>query len=186
MGIIDKYFNGYIQIEAKEGCFAKLSNYLLSNNIPAETKDNTVWVSSSSFKRIEGIILRKYCKSVSRVKGLQGIKEKIRCKSAVASALVFSLVLSLFLSSTVWDIRIQGNETVTDSRIIENLSKVGLEIGSLWYTLDRSDIENKLLSHYPEISWININRRGMVAYVVVGENENRPDEPKKKNEYYLS
>jgi hypothetical protein len=49
------------------------------------------------------------------------------------------------------------------------LSHCGLEVGCRWNSLDRSEVEADVLSEYPSIAWININRRGTVAYVEIIE-----------------
>jgi hypothetical protein len=47
----------------------------------------------------------------------------------------------------------------------------GFSIGDIWNKKDLSEVENEFLRRYDDVSWININRRGVVAYVSLMEKE---------------
>ena len=73
----------------------------------------------------------------------------------------------------------EGNESVTDGEIILALAEEGFEIGDFWFNIDKGEIETSFLLNNKKISWININRRGSVAYVKVIEsdvNHSAPDD----------
>ena len=114
--------------------------------------------------------------------GLLGAYKRIRNKPLVISTAAAALALALFSSSVVWDVRVEGNERLTDSEVVLALEGCGLRVGDLWWTLDRSKIETALLSSFSDIAWVNVNRRGSVAYVTVleghlpdGESSTRPE-----------
>ena len=79
--------------------------------------------------------------------------------------------------SVVWDIRISGNETVSDSAILNTLAGAGLTVGTPIRGFRADVTENKVLLADRRLAWISVNRRGTVAYVEVKEAENPPQQP---------
>lgn len=113
---------------------------------------------------------------VSEPCGLYGaIISYRRCVGAVVGC-IFALIIYLFLSMLVWDVRIEGNKELSDSQIISALEDVGVGVGSVFAHIDIGKAETDLLSLVDELSWVSINRKGTVAYVVVKERE-RADSP---------
>ena len=74
-----------------------------------------------------------------------------------------------FSQRVVWDIRIEGNPTVSDTVIIDTLSECGFGVGTPIEELDIDGIENRFLILSDEISWITVNVIGTVAEVEVRE-----------------
>ena len=108
----------------------------------------------------------------SKPLGFRGAIMRIRHKKGLAVGFMISLFLLIFSENLVWDIRVEGNERLSSASVVEALSECGLSIGDFWPTVKRSDVEGAVLSKFPDISWININRRGSVAYIVLSEREN--------------
>ena len=72
--------------------------------------------------------------------------------------------------------RVSGNEKLGDDAILGELSDAGLAVGTLWFSLSQDEVENSLLSTSESIAWVNVNRRGGVAYVVIREKHVPPPE----------
>ena len=51
------------------------------------------------------------------------------------------------------------------------LSECGLDIGKRWRGIDLGLVETSVLSENGELAWVNINRRGTVAYVEIKESK---------------
>ncbi len=116
--------------------------------------------------------------------GLVGAYKRIKNKPLVFSAVLISLSLALFSTSFVWDVRVDGNTTLTDAEIVSALEKCGLGVGDFWPDIDRSALEAELLTTRDDVAWVNINRRGSVAYVSVIENEKHTENaPTEKGKY---
>ena len=94
---------------------------------------------------------------------------------------ILGMILLLSAHSVLWDIRISGNETVSDSAILETLGAVGLTVGTPIRGLRADVTENKALLLDDRLAWISVNRKGTVAYVEVREAVTPPpaqgDEP---------
>ncbi len=86
-------------------------------------------------------------------------------------------VALIFLSGrAVWDIRIDGENRLTEKQIIEELDTCGLRIGSPIRELDTDVIQNRMIIYSDDISWISINLVGTVAHVEIRESEPVPEE----------
>ena len=167
---IDCYLFGYRKIGISPEKLSSATAILLRAGIPSRfNSDGTITVRERDFQRIQGLFNGRIEYSVSKPLGLYGKIKEIKHKKAVIAGIFISLLISIFLSGLVWDIRIEGNESVPSSKIIYQLSQCGFEIGDSWRRTDKSEIESSFLMASDEISWININRRGTVAYVKVIE-----------------
>ncbi|MBE6535092.1 MAG: hypothetical protein E7677_00515 [Ruminococcaceae bacterium] len=79
--------------------------------------------------------------------------------------------LTLASGRVIWDVRIEGNERVSDSEIIALLKESGMGVGDTLADIDVDGTETRFLIASDEISWIAINISGTVADVEVREVE---------------
>ena len=86
-------------------------------------------------------------------------------------AALLGIILAFLSSNVVWDIKVEGNEHITDSAVIKALEDSGFEVGDFWLGCNKAEIESGVLLALPGVSWINLNRRGSVAYVRLVESE---------------
>ena len=86
---------------------------------------------------------------------------------------IWLLILS---QGVVWDIRITGNEGVSDRAIEESLAACGFHVGTSLRGFEADKTENEVLMRDGRLAWISINRKGTVAYVEVREKAPRPSE----------
>ena len=120
--------------------------------------------------------LKKYRSALS---GIEYTEEEIKCLPAFAinlskrrgilAALLIVSVYMIFSSLFVWDVRVSGNEEVPTAAVEEELAAAGLSVGASWRSLSFSEVERSTLEKSEKIGWLNINRRGNVAYVTVKE-----------------
>lgn len=108
---------------------------------------------------------------MSEPMGLPGFFIKNRRKYGVMAAILFCAVTIAIAQNTVFDVRVEGNDAVPTVRILERLEAGGLFVGARWSELDRAHIEGAVLTAGEELSWLHVNRRGLVAYVTVAEKE---------------
>lgn len=85
---------------------------------------------------------------------------------------VAAFLLLLFLSGQlVWEIQINGNQTVTDDEILQSLEEMGLSRGSWKESLDVQKMAILLRQQYEQIGWAAINLVGGVAEVDISERQ---------------
>ncbi|MBO7196306.1 MAG: sporulation protein YqfD [Clostridia bacterium] len=161
---------GYRRLVTAPENLSLLSSLLVRSGISSViTADGAFLIRERDFETIRDLMSGRIEFSCSKPLGLYGMWKGYTHKAALLLSLALMTALVLFLSCVVWDIRVEGNSTVTDGEIILGLSDCGLQIGDLWMGINRSRVEAEFLDKYEDLSWININRRGCVAYVKVIE-----------------
>lgn len=86
------------------------------------------------------------------------------------------ICLCLVLSSLfVWDIDIVSDGECNEERILNVLSKNGLDIGSYWPGISPDMLRSELLTELPELSWMTVNVSGSRAMVLVKMREEVPE-----------
>ena len=169
---IDCLLFGYRRITVEEGKLAQATSLLLRSRISVRGVDaRSFCVRERDFQRVSSLLSGRVIYESSPALGLPGAIGRIKCKWAWCVGSVLSLLLLVYLSGLVWDIRVEGNEKIPDSAVVIALGESEFYIGRPWREIDMSAVETALLESADEISWLNINRRGSVAYVKVIEKE---------------
>lgn len=181
---IDFFIFGYRKISVKQEDLARTGSILLRSAINSHTSSNgDIYVRERDFVKSGEALDGRVEYEISESLGLYGLYKVIPHKPTIIITSVVSLIMVLVLSSMVWDIRIEGDTVVSEQRIEMALRECDFYIGKVWHLCDFSEIEAEFLSSNPEFSWININRRGTVAYVVVSDNKNQDNNVGVKNGY---
>jgi len=91
-------------------------------------------------------------------------------------AVSFLLIITL-MSNFVWDIRVSGNENVSDVQVLEILEKHGIRSGTYIKGYDKTGAELAAELELDSLAWISIERDGSRINVKVSERlENHPPE----------
>lgn len=166
---LDLFVFGYFKISVEGKDIAKASNILLRAGIGAKIDSHGVFlISYRKRARIEKLFLGKVDYRISNPCGIVGFFLKNKYRFGVYLAFLFVSILFAIGSDTVWDVRVEGVEQGEEAEITEHLCRAGLSIGKRWSKIDKSQIEINALCSSDLIGWINVNRRGTVAYVSVG------------------
>lgn len=115
--------------------------------------------------------------TVSPIRGLFGAIASLRKRYGVLLAMLAFVIMLVFSSDTVWDVRLEGCPEGDEEAVLADLGAAGLSVGRRWSKIERSEVEVQLLSSSEEVAWISINRRGTVAYVTVVPKEAYPEPP---------
>ena len=182
---IDCLIFGYRKLRISPEDISLATSILIRSSVPSRIDaDGCLIIRERDFPKIQTLFKGRIEFEYSDTLGLYGKINKLRHKSALVCASIISLFLLIISSDTVWDVRIEGNVNIPSADISLRLEECGLAIGDLWSRIDRSSVELKYLDSDHRISWININRRGSVAYVSVIEGET--DEGGKEEGYRYS
>ena len=184
---IDYYILGFVEIKLDHADLGKAFTHFLRWGIRAYVKnDDTIIVLYSQFDDVKRILSGINVSFViSKVHKLLGSDNTPIQTAIIASALILTTIIVIFLSNIVWCVEIEGNEYIGGSSIISDLEKCGLSVGKIWSKIDLGEVESSFLKMRNDVGWININRSGTVAYVSVkevdmGETE-KPDKPQYSN-----
>ena len=164
---IDSLFFGYCEFKFNKTDRAKIVNLLLENCVSREIYEDVFCVNLRERKKIEKLLAGKVEFTVSAPRGVLPFLYSFKKRFGLLFGLLISIFLVLFSSHLVWDVRIEGVEKEEGELIKQELSELGFSVGQRWSLIDKSEIETEMLIKSDLVSWININRRGSVAYVSV-------------------
>ncbi len=179
---LDFLLLGYVVYEIREEDILTVSNLFVKNGISIEFKGNKFSSGLFKAKQIDRLLAPRVKFSKSQPMGLFGFLYRSR-RHIGAAAAIFLISLLVFLSNDlVWDVRVEGCEGELSEKIEAELRDCGFFVGASWSENPTGKVEAKLLSISECVSWVNINRRGNVAYIKVIEKQTHTD-PKEKEGY---
>jgi len=88
--------------------------------------------------------------------------------------LIVSSVILVLSQSMVLNIEIEGNEIISDERILWALRQEGIGVGTFVSKIDPQWLKPRVLLKIPELSWFYINIKGTTANVNVREHTQAP------------
>jgi similar to stage IV sporulation protein len=101
--------------------------------------------------------------------GIPSLLVRYRHRYGIALGVFFSLALIFLSGSVVWDIRIDGEDRLSENEVLSALEECGLSLGTPRRSIDIDALENRVLILSDEISWISVNIIGTVAEVEIRE-----------------
>ena len=107
--------------------------------------------------------------SVVEKVGLPHILWRYRRRIGFALGCLLSAALIVCSQQFVWDIRVYGNEEMSEEEILDELRACGFGVGSYIPDLAAPQLENRVLLASDRISWISIRMDGTVGVVQVIE-----------------
>ena len=110
--------------------------------------------------------------------GLPHLLGRYRKRYGIFIGAALAVAIIILSCTVVWDIRIDGENRLTEKQILSELEACGLRIGTATRGLDTDVIQTRMIIHSDDISWISINLIGTVAHVEIRESEPLPEEKK--------
>lgn len=162
---IDHLLFGYVTFKIAEGDIPTVAGRLMRSGISAKiSASGEINVRYSMMKRFKDI-LSDVEYAVTEPKGLFGFLYKLRKRYGLIAGVLISLALAVLSRTLVWDIRIEGVDKEAREELMTVLSESGLSVGTPWHKIDTASVETKALISSSSVAWLNVNRRGSVAYV---------------------
>ncbi|MBQ8254281.1 MAG: sporulation protein YqfD [Clostridia bacterium] len=176
------FFTGYRRLSCPKKTFANIVPTMARYSIRydhASEKDGRVsfTVSELGYKKL----IRQIDESVFRVhkrKGLPYFLYRYRRRYGLMVGIAIFLILTKMSSAYVWDVSVDGNESISDSEVINTLDKLGFSVGSHIPDIDFYDICHRFILENENVAWISVNMEGTSARVKLierdakGENDN--------------
>ncbi|MFA1820449.1 sporulation protein YqfD [Virgibacillus oceani] len=92
--------------------------------------------------------------------------------------IVLSIMLILFLSNIIWEVKVTGVPKDIEEKITKQLDSYGVHTGAWKFSIDSpNDIQKKLVEDIPELLWVGVDQKGTtynlegVEKVIVEEEE---------------
>ncbi|MBE7002693.1 MAG: sporulation protein YqfD [Ruminococcaceae bacterium] len=111
---------------------------------------------------------------IERVAGVPFVLGRLRRRRALVAGLLLCAALFLANACFIWDLRVEGNETVPSGRILRVLAEHGVRRGTFAFSIQQRRLCNHALLELPELAWLTVNVRGCRATVIVRERVPRP------------
>ncbi len=108
---------------------------------------------------------------VVREIGMSIILMRFRKRPVLLLGLACLIFLTLFIPTRVLLFRVEGNKTLSSSKILEEVHSQGLTFFSKRKDIRSEEIKNLLIESIPQISWAGINTKGCVATVSIRERD---------------
>ncbi len=175
------FFLGYIQIEIEGFFIERFLNICAKEQIKLwKTKKinkSKIYtnISIEDFKRIKQIVKKTKCRiKIKKKKGIPFIIRKYKNRK-IFVFLFFVLIFSIFaLSNFIWNIEIEGNQTIQTEEIMAELNEQGLYQGILKNKIQANKIIDNIRLKNEKIAWIGIKIDGTNAKVTIVEATEKP------------
>lgn len=161
---------GYRVLTVEPSYLAPLVNTLIRRGDICDVLDGSrIRISARAYRRLSPTLDRTKIISVSEMRGLGGTVRRIPRHIPSVLALLVAVTLFFLSGATVLDIRVTGNERLSEAEVSAALGESGFTVGRLWSRVDTDAVALDVLAREKGISWLSINRRGGVAYVGIVE-----------------
>lgn len=111
---------------------------------------------------------------VLRERGVPLVRRRLARRIALLVTAVVCFALLAASSLFVWDIDVEGNESVSTGEILRALAACGVESGSFWPGWSADEIRNSVILDIPELSWVGVSVDSSRALVRVRERTEAP------------
>lgn len=136
----------------------------------------TFTVSRRDWKKLRRLTAKLDCRMQALAwRGTPFFLGRLRRRCGLWITLPLCAVALSVGSFFVWDVRIEGAQTVPESAILRALEEEGVGFGSFGYGVNSIQTRNALLLKLPQLSYIAVNVRGCRAWVQVRERVEPPE-----------
>lgn len=108
-------------------------------------------------------------------KGFLPFASRYKKRYGMFLGIILCVFIIWFCSNLVWEIRIEGNEKISDDDIKTRLETLGFKEGVFKRTVDLDRLHIDYLMSDNRISWIAVNFQGTIAHVEVKETIKAPE-----------
>ena len=123
-----------------------------------------------------GLAARCQCTlRVLKTGGVPTVKRRLRRRLALMAGLAVCFAVLGISRLFVWEIEVEGNETLTRGEILRALAESGVEPGSFWPSWSADTIKNEVILKLPELAWVGVSVDSSKATVRVRERQEAPE-----------
>ena len=176
------FLRGYVIITVKGLFIERFINICIRRQIYLwniqKTRRNIMKtnISIKAFKKLRPVAYKTKCKvNIIRKKGLPFILHKYKKRKAFIIGILLFVFSLCFLTSFVWVLEVEGNDTVETGEIIQYLEHYNLRPGTLKSRINTDFLENRLMLEIDKLSWVSIEVKGTKAIIRVKEGRLPPD-----------
>jgi len=174
-------YSGFVVVMAKGAALEKLLNLASANgiylwDIKRYRPDLLVFSTGlRGFRALHPILRRTRCRArIASRRGLPFLQARLARRKGFILGLCIFLAILMTATRFIWRVDLEGLKYTAPRTVRVNLRKFGLYEGVLRGKIDKDMIQRELEVIMPDLAWIGIEIRGMVAVVSVVERTRPP------------
>lgn len=168
---------GYYRVDIPQDAVLRAADALLRAGLGlALSPDGRMYVPARRLRALR-TALADVPHTVSPMRGMLGFLLRHRRRYGAMAALAVCLLCACLCSRVVWDVRLEGEFSMDEASVLEQLSACGISPGVPWREVDAARAETALLAASPDIAWVSLYRRAGVMYVTLTEKTVHEDPP---------
>lgn len=171
---------GYVVVGVRGKNPERLVNLCLSNGFPVwdfviGEDEATFSTTLSKYKEIRPLARKARCvpRVIKRV-GLPFFVGKVKKRPSLFWAGVLVVALLIYLSGSVWAIKVKGADNVDPEKIMTVAEAAGLVTGARRSGISTAEVEAAILRGIPQLAWVYVHYQGTLAEIQVVE-KTRPE-----------
>lgn len=183
-----RYSFGYVQFQIFGEFPERLLNQLAANGVAVwglrrKGKNLTACMSARNYLKIRQYRGKNRVRTrVTKRCGLPFVLRRYRLRVGFAAGLLLYIAALVFMSSFVWNVRVVGNESLTEQEVLAACEELGLYEGVPKRGLDAERLRTRLALQLDDIAWASVNIEGVRATVNISEVSGvKNDEPEPCN-----
>ncbi|MDD2958280.1 MAG: sporulation protein YqfD [Lachnospiraceae bacterium] len=175
-GKVFSWFRGTVRILIKGGSCERFLNLCAFHrinlwNLHPEKEGYTAWVTLDGFRRIRPLIRKSGAHiRITGKSGLPFFLYQNRRRKMIFAAILTACFSIFFLSLFIWDIRIEGNRTLSDEKIMDYLQEEGIHQGIWKSSIDYKLLASNMRKNFDGITWVSVKLEGTRLLVDLQEN----------------
>ena len=179
--IILNHILGYVKIKVESVFIERFINICISKRIfiwDIQREKSSIMYANigiKDFKRLKNVAKRTKSKvSIEGKSGIPFLLHRYRKRKnffILCSIILISLVA---MSRFVWNIEIEGLQTISEEEFMQELNDYGLKIGTRKSLINSNSIINKMRLTRDDISWMGIDIKGTNIIIKIKEKEKAP------------
>jgi len=127
-------------------------------------------VTIKGFKMLKSYAKKTKCRTrIIQKNGLPFLLFRYRRRKLLMGGIIFFLLGLFVLSSFVWRIELEGNETLSHETLMVFLEEQGLRVGVPKLRLNDRNLQQSILNNFSQVSWADVHTRGTRTVVRVAE-----------------
>lgn len=171
-----RYIQGYLKICVTGYSPERFLNLCKNKKIAVwglESAHNSyvMYIKISGFRKLKPILKKTRTKvNILERLGLPFFFHKYRKRKLFFISILFCFILVYSMTFFVWDIDLQGNQTITDDVLLKYLKTQHIEHGMAKHRVDCEQVARNIRKQFDDIVWVSVSMEGTRLFVHVKEN----------------
>lgn len=172
---IIRFFRGTVRFAIRDGFLERFINLCAQNRVPIwdgrrEGNRYTACTTLSGSRRLPelaqkaGVILEPV-----RPGGAPVLLRRYRKRTGLFAGAALVAVGLMILGCFIWQVDIQGLQTIPEEEVRDALEELGVRRGALRRDIDARQVERMLMIRLDKAAWVAVNLRGSSAVVEILE-----------------